>query len=159
LRAPLDAQIARAHALVAIGEGNGAAVPLAAAKRYGLATFAARLAPDAADVAALARRPVLAFAGIGDPEKFFATLARADIDVRARRAFADHHPYSRADADTIIAEAKAGGLTPVTTEKDMMRLAGQPETAALAAAARTLAVTLAVADQAGFADLVRRVAR
>ena len=80
----------------------------------------------------------------------------AGIDVRVRRAFPDHHPYTGNDAAVLLAEAQAAGLTPVTTEKDMVRLAGRPETAALAAATHTLAVALTVDDAAGFAALVRR---
>ena len=53
---------------------------LAAAR--GLPVFHGRLEPDAQAVAALRPHKVLAFAGIGDPEKFFATLAEAGIDVR-----------------------------------------------------------------------------
>ena len=153
LRAPLDAQLGRAQALVVIGDGAGASATVAAAKNTGIPIFPARLVPEPTDLAALTGRPVLAFAGIGDPEKFFATLAAAGVAVRARRAFPDHHAYTKADADSLLRETSAGGLIPVTTEKDMVRLAGRPETAALATATRTLKVTLTVDDAAGFADL------
>jgi tetraacyldisaccharide 4'-kinase len=158
LRAPLGAQFDRIQALVVIGAGVAASLPVAEAERRGIPIFAARLAPDPGDAAALAGKPALAFAGIGDPDKFFATLEAAGIPVRVRRAFADHHRFTQAEAAALLAEAEAGGLVPVTTEKDMMRLANRPETAALAAATRTLAVTLAVDDAEGFADLVRRTA-
>jgi tetraacyldisaccharide 4'-kinase len=156
LRAPLDAQLARAGAVVVIGEGDGALAVVAAARRRNTPIFSARLVPDASDVAALAGKPVLAFAGIGAPEKFFATLAAAGIAVHARRAFPDHHAYTQADAEMLLREAHAGGLVPVTTEKDMVRLAGRSATAQLAADTRTLAVTLAVEDAAKFAELLRR---
>ena len=57
--------------------------------------FHARLEPDRDVVAAIGRRKVLAFAGIGDPEKFFATLTAAGIDVAERAGFPDHHRYTR----------------------------------------------------------------
>jgi tetraacyldisaccharide 4'-kinase len=158
LRAPVDAQLDRAQALMVIGEGDGAAATITTARKRSIPIFTAHLTPAPSDIAALAGKPVLAFAGIGDPEKFFATLIAADIDVRIRRAFADHHPYTGSDAAALLAEAQAGGLVPVTTEKDIARLAGNPETAALAAATRTLAVTLTVDDAAEFAALVRRAA-
>jgi tetraacyldisaccharide 4'-kinase len=121
--------------------------------------FTARLVPDSADLTALLGRPVLAFAGIGDPGKFFATLDEAGVAVRARRAFPDHHVYSEADVTSLLAEASAGGLVPATTEKDMVRLAAQPQTAAFATATRPLKVTLTIDDAAGFAELLRRAAR
>jgi tetraacyldisaccharide 4'-kinase len=97
---------------------------------------------------------VLAFAGIGDPEKFFATLRDAGIEVRATLAFPDHHPYRRAEALDLIGRAERDGLVAVTTEKDMARLAGEPDLAALAGAARALPVTLKVAEQEAFRDFV-----
>jgi tetraacyldisaccharide 4'-kinase len=159
LRAPLAAQIARAHALVVIGGGDGAAIPVAAARQRGIPVFAARLVPAPGDLAALAGKPLLAFAGIGDPEKFFATLAAAGADLWVRRGFPDHHAYTAGDATALLARAEASGLLPVTTEKDMVRLAGSPETAALAAATRTLAVKLSFDDIAGFSQLVQRAVR
>jgi tetraacyldisaccharide 4'-kinase len=158
LRAPLAAQIARTQALVVIGEGDGAAVPIAAAQQRGIPIFTARLVPAPGDLAALTGRPVLAFAGIGDPEKFFATLATAGADLRVRCGFPDHHPYTGGDAAALMARAEADGLVPVTTEKDMVRLAGNPEAATLASATRTLSVRLAFDDTSGFSDLVRRAA-
>ena len=65
---------------------------------------------------------VLAFAGIGDPTRFFNTLRSSGIEVAAQRAFADHHAYSQAELEGLIAEAKRDGLTLVTTEKDLARL-------------------------------------
>jgi tetraacyldisaccharide 4'-kinase len=158
LRAPLDAQLARAQALMVIGDGSTAASVVAEAQRRGIPVLTARLVPDAGDLAALAGNRMLAFAGIGDPEKFFATLVAAGITVAARRAFSDHHRYTAADAAALLAQAQADGLIPVTTEKDMARLAGRPEMAALATTTRTLRVTLVVGQADAFTALVRRAA-
>jgi tetraacyldisaccharide 4'-kinase len=157
LRAPLAAQLPHAQALVVIGDGEGAVGLTAAARARRLPIFTARLEPNHDDLAALTGSPVLAFAGIGDPEKFFGTLRTAGIDVRATRVCPDHYLYTDEDAAILLAQAKADGLTLVTTAKDMARLTGRPETTLLANAARTLRVTLRFDDPAGFADLVRGV--
>ncbi len=150
LRAPVAAQLAHASALLVIGEGAGANAVIAAAP--GLQVFHGRLEPDALEVAALRPRKVLAFAGIGDPEKFFGTLTEAGIDVQARQAFADHHRYSGAEASDLIARAQRDGLTLVTTEKDLVRLKGEAGLQALAEQARALPVRLVVTE----ADAFRR---
>ncbi len=154
LRAPLAAQLDRAHALLVIGPSAGAVDAAAAARARGIPVFRARLEPDAEFVAALGGSRVLAFAGIGSPEKFFATLAAAGIAVAATRRFADHHRYTRAEADRLREHAKREGLVLVTTEKDMVRMQGDSETAALAAHARALPVSLALDDEPRFRSLL-----
>ena len=95
LRAPLGNQLAHAQAVLIIGEVSGATPVAGAARARGLPLFQGRLVPDAGTVAALRGRKVLAYAGIGDPENFFATLATAGIETVGRRSFPDHHVYSR----------------------------------------------------------------
>jgi tetraacyldisaccharide 4'-kinase len=73
-------------------------------------------------VAALRGKRVLAFAGIGDPARFFRTLRGCGIEVVTERAFPDHHPFLKDEIAGLIAEAKRASLTLVTTEKDMVRL-------------------------------------
>ncbi len=142
LRAPLDAQLARTDALLIVGKAQNAGDVVAAAG--GLPIFHGRLVPDAATVAALKARKVLAFAGIGDPEKFFATIAEAGIAVAQRQAFGDHHRYTAEEAAGLAMHAEHDGLALLTTEKDHARMAGEPMLAALAAKAHVLPVTLAV---------------
>jgi tetraacyldisaccharide 4'-kinase len=154
LRAPLDSQLRRAQALLLVGAGAAGDEVTAAARAHSLPVFHGRLVPDANALAALRGKPVLAFAGIGDPEKFFTTLRDADIDLRATLPFADHHRFSRAEALELVACAERDGLVAVTTEKDLVRLAGEPDVAALAGAARALPVTLAVDEAAVFRDFV-----
>jgi tetraacyldisaccharide 4'-kinase len=154
LRAPLTRQLRRAHALLVIGPGDPGEQLARRAQTIGLQVFHGRLEPDAATLAALRGRPVLAFAGIGDPEKFFGTLRDAGIEVRATRAFPDHHRYRRAEVLGLIARAERDGLVAVTTEKDMARLAGEPDLAALTGAARTLQVTLKVFEEDAFRAFV-----
>ena len=74
------------------------------------------------EVRALRERPVVAFAGIGRPEKFFETLAENGCTVIARHAFADHHRYKPGEIGAIIQHAKERDAVPVTTEKDHVRL-------------------------------------
>jgi tetraacyldisaccharide 4'-kinase len=151
LRAPLDSQIARAQAVVVVGPPDGADAVVAAARRHGVTVFHGRLEPDPDSLAALAGRKVLAFAGIGHPEKFFATLSEAGVTIGDRLSFPDHHRYVAADAQTLIARAEAANLVLITTEKDHVRLYGEPSLAALAARANVLPVRLVVAE----ADLYR----
>jgi tetraacyldisaccharide 4'-kinase len=67
--------------------------------------------------------PVLAFAGIGEPNQFFAGLRDVGVDVRATNVFADHHRYSLADVKLIAERARAAGVDQVvTTAKDRVRL-------------------------------------
>jgi tetraacyldisaccharide 4'-kinase len=154
LRAPLGSQLRRAQALLVIGSGSAGDGVAAMAQAHGLPVFHGRLDPDAQALAALKGRPVLAFAGIGDPEKFFATLSEAGVDVRVRHSFSDHHRFSREEALDLIARAEHDGLVPVTTEKDQARLAGQDELKALAGIARALPVKLAIVEAGAFRDLV-----
>jgi len=124
LRAPLPPQLARTDALIVVGDGSAAKAVAADIAARGKPVLSARLKPEDASVAALRGKPVLAFAGIGDPERFFRTLRASGIDVVRERAFPDHHPFSKSEIETLTAEAKRDALTLVTTEKDLARLRG-----------------------------------
>jgi tetraacyldisaccharide 4'-kinase len=146
LRAPLEAQWARTDALLVVGKGDGADDVAAAARARMLPVLHARLIPDDAAGAALKGRKVLAFAGIGDPDKFFTSAAEAGIDVAQRRAFADHHQFSAEEAASLIMDAEHDGLALLTTEKDRARMIGDPLTEALAARVHVLPVRLDVRE-------------
>lgn len=86
----------------------------------------------------------VAFAGIGRPAKFFATLAGEGADILARHAFADHAPYRHDLLKRLSAEARALGAELVTTEKDAARLP-----AAYRGSILVLPVRLQIDDDAG----------
>jgi tetraacyldisaccharide 4'-kinase len=146
LRAPLAAQLARTDALLVVGEESGAGEVVAAAKSRGLPVLHARLVPAPAAVTALKPRKVLAFAGIGDPEKFFATVAASGIAIAAQKSFADHHRYTAEEAAELVMAAEHESLTLLTTEKDHARMRGDPALSALAARTQVLPVTMAVEE-------------
>jgi tetraacyldisaccharide 4'-kinase len=160
LRAGLTAQIDRAQAMVLVGTPSGfAELAAAAARQRRLPVWTGRLVPDQAALAALAGRPVLAFAGIGHPRKFFATLEAAGIDLAQAITFPDHHAYTAAEADDLIRRAEQAGLTLVTTEKDFMRLNGTPGRTELARRTATVPVTLVFDDAAAVKSALAALTR
>ena len=103
-----------------------------------------------ADGARFSGKKVFAFAGIGRPEKFIASLKEAGAIVTGTQFFADHHPYSAAEIAAL--RQRAGDAMLVTTEKDFVRLDAQ-----MRAGIEVLAVT-AVFDEPQLLDsLLARV--
>jgi tetraacyldisaccharide 4'-kinase len=133
LREPVAAAAARCHAAVMIGEdvtGAGQTLPRT------LPILKARLIPHSA--IDLAGRRVIAFAGIGRPDKFFASVGELGAMLVKAIAYPDHHVYTPADADTLLSLASAENAQLVTTAKDHVKL--PPE---LRGATMTVTVTLA----------------
>ena len=118
LREPVLAGAARCQAAVLIGaDATGAAAQLPA----GLPVLHAHL-EQGPEIAGLAGQPVLAFAGIARPEKFFDELAQGGVSVVARKPFPDHHPYTAREIRDVLEMAARLGATAVTTPKDAVRL-------------------------------------
>jgi len=160
LRAPLEAQFDHIDAVLLAGVASRAAEPaLAVAQRRGLPVFHGELRPALDAVAALAGKPVLAFAGVADPGKFFATLEANGIPVVIRRPFPDHHHYTADEMAALVARARQDSLTLVTTEKDMVRFGGDPAAVDLIRHAAVLPVTMALSDSATVGAMLRDAMR
>ncbi len=140
LRESLARGLRRADALVLIGPDRYGA--LAALGRLDLPVIEAALVPGL-EAFELRERPVVGFAGIGRPSKFFETLTDIGCEVIARYAFADHHRYGPDEIMEIVEHASARDAVPVTTEKDYVRLPREARPMV-----RTLSVTLEWRDPA-----------
>lgn len=114
LREKVPEGLARADAVVLMGEGP---VPHEVAAS-GLPVLRARLAPAEAPPVG----PLVAFAGIGRPQKFFDSLAEAGGHLSDAVPFGDHHPYSEGDLRFLRSLARDHGARLVTTTKDHVRL-------------------------------------
>ena len=118
LREPVGRGLARADAAVIVGDDK---TGIADNLHPDFPVLAARLVPTP-EADFVAGKRVVAIAGIGRPAKFFATLEDMGCTVAAHHAFADHHPYTVDEIMNICVEAAALDATPVTTEKDWVRL-------------------------------------
>jgi len=120
LRAMLVDQMPYADAVLAVGEGSGADHVVRMAARAGKPVFSARQRPLAGS--GIAGRRVLAFAGIGDPVKFFRTVEDAGGEIVLKRAFADHHFYASDELIDLATTAERRELELATTAKDAARI-------------------------------------
>ncbi len=123
LRAPLDAQLPHVSAALVVGEGEAGARAAALLREGGKRVFFGRLAPDANAALRVFGQKVVAFAGIGLPQKFFATLENCGARIVARCAFADHHVYRLSEIVALQRKAQRLDALLVCTEKDMVKIA------------------------------------
>ena len=157
LRAPLEAQLDHIDAVLLVGSaGRAAERALDAAQRRGLPVFHGELHPAPDAVAALAGKRILAFAGIADPDKFFATLEAHGIPAAVRKPFPDHHRYAADEMAALVACAQRDGLMLVTTEKDMARMSGDPAAIDLLRRSAVLPVALTFTDAAVVQAMLRK---
>lgn len=122
LREPVTAGLKRANAVILLGEGGqevGERVRSIAGTEMPI--LRARLVPD--NVGEMfAGQTVYAFAGIGDPHKFFRSLESLGCRIAEKLTFDDHHQYRRSELTHILAAADRDNAVVVTTSKDAVRL-------------------------------------
>lgn len=126
LRVAMEEQWPAVDAVLVIGDGGPGVAVAKEAKRHGKPVFTACLEPGAAVVDSLRGKRLLAFAGIGRPEKFFSTLQESGLTIERAVSFPDHHAFRTENIEALKSEAERRGLQPVTTEKDMARISGAP---------------------------------
>jgi tetraacyldisaccharide 4'-kinase len=110
--------LARAQAAILIGNDTS---KIGATLARQLPVARARLVPSG-DAEAWRGRRVVAFAGIGRPQKFFDSLTALGVELIAGIGFPDHHPYKPEEMADLVAQAEQAGATAVTTTKDWVRL-------------------------------------
>jgi tetraacyldisaccharide 4'-kinase len=131
LREPVATASSRCQAAVLIGKDETGAL---AQLPPGLLVLRAELQPEC--VESLSRRPVIAFAGIGRPEKFFRSVLALGAELLDTHALPDHHVYTARDITGLLSQASDTGATLVTTSKDYVKLPQPLRNACLVVRAR-----------------------
>lgn len=119
LRERFSEAVNRADAIVLYGQdkhGLFSCVP------NGKPVLEASLVPDKKQINRLRGKKLVAFAGIGRPEKFFRMLRQEGLDVVSTHMFPDHHYFNSSEILLMMKKAEEEGAIPVTTTKDCMRL-------------------------------------
>ncbi len=157
LRAPMRTQWSSIHAILVIGDGKPGEALAREGERQGKVVLRGRLAPDSAMAARLRGERVLAFAGIGRPEKFFETLSQCGAVIEEARSFPDHYRFSAGEIAALKDEARRRGLHLVATEKDAARIAHGDEVQDALASLLTLPVHLQLDEPELLRDLVLEI--
>lgn len=120
LRAPLPNQLAYADGVLVIGQGDGGDRAIRLASRAAKPVFLGSLVSSASHK--VDKKRFLAFAGIGNPQKFFKSVRDMGGEIDQTRIFADHHFFSEFDLKDIADSAETHKLWLATTAKDYVRL-------------------------------------
>ena len=120
LREPALKGLKRADAVILVGTDNWGVREFFKTHEIGLPILTGHFVPDEQDLKKLKGKSVCAFAGLGNPKKFFDMLKAYDIQVVSDQTFPDHYFYTRFDIEDL--KKKAGLATLVTTSKDWVKI-------------------------------------
>ncbi len=120
LREPVEKGLARADAVIIVGEDTAGVKKEVQKIDKDMVILTGRFEPDTDVLSVIKEHEVLAFAGIGNPNKFFSMLEREGVIVKKRVSFPDHYFYTRFDVEQMIADA--GRMPLVTTTKDFVKI-------------------------------------
>ncbi len=151
LRAPMSTQFGAVDVIV-VNHGfslmSGPSEQPAALAGFAGAVFDGTISPDG-KTSWLASAPVIAFAGIGAPHKFFRMLDDLGASIVETVIFSDHQMLEEADAQALLDRAAAASAVLVTTDKDLARLAGlDGARGRLRMGSRAVPIRMTVADPA-----------
>jgi tetraacyldisaccharide 4'-kinase len=151
LREDLARGLARADAVILLGADTSPRDPKTLGIGATLQVITAVLRPVAGG--RLAGERLLAFAGIGRPEKFFATLRELGAELAEIRSFPDHHPFRAGEIDELLRAAERARACLITTAKDIVRVPAEKR-----AAIEVLEVEISWHDPDALHELLRSVA-
>lgn len=105
----------RANAVIIIGEDKFNL----AAKVNDKPVFFAKIEAVAPNIK---NKNIIAFAGIGRPQKFYDSLVEQGFMIKHQQDFPDHHQYSQKDLQNLIDVALLDNLDIWTTSKDFIKI-------------------------------------
>lgn len=120
LREPALEGLKRANAIILAGEDTWGVRFYLQRNKVDLPVITGHFQLDETVVSLFSGKQVFAFAGLGNPQKFYQSLIAAGIDVRETADFPDHYHYTRFDIEDLKRKAKT--LPILTTEKDGVKL-------------------------------------
>ena len=120
LRESLERGLARADAVIIVGSDRVGIKKQIHKVAPEMPIYGGHFQPDVEVIQKLKGKKVMAFAGIGRPEKFFDMLKEAGVTVDKKAIFPDHYDYTRFDIESLLNEA--GTLPLVTTTKDAVKV-------------------------------------
>ena len=120
LREPIIKGLKRADAVIIAGEDTWGVSFYLQRNKIDLPVLTGRFTPNAEQLEKLKGKQVFAFAGLGNPQKFFDSLCESGVELVGTQTYPDHYYYTRFDIEGML--EKAGSATLVTTTKDAVKL-------------------------------------
>ncbi|MDY6408192.1 MAG: tetraacyldisaccharide 4'-kinase [Pseudomonadota bacterium] len=120
LRESVSRGLLRADAVIISGQDEARVTDIIREQAPDMPIFTGHFEPDEKVIQKWRGKKVMAFAGIGRPEKFFEMLKLYGVSVVKTAVFPDHYDYTQFDLDNLISEA--GQLPLMTTTKDFVKV-------------------------------------
>ena len=120
LREPILKGLKRADAIVLVGADKWGVQDFLNQHQIDLPVLKGSFQIDLKQLSALKGQPVFAFAGLGNPGKFFNSLVEGGVNLAQTEVFPDHYFYTRFDIEAL--KKKAGECVLATTSKDWVKI-------------------------------------
>lgn len=122
LREPLNTGLAKSDWIITIGDTEDMPSLKGFLKNVNMPHVKAHIETEEPLKPEMLTKPIVAFAGMGFPEKFRRSLLKLQYDIRDFITFPDHHPYTILELQQLLKKAQQHKAQLITTEKDYLRV-------------------------------------